>query len=64
MKFRYPGDKKVTFAAKLPRLNPETLVEDWLQREFQVRALNELVWYKIQNYMLALELRSQANICF
>ena len=36
-KFRYPGDKKVTFATKLPRLHPETPVEEWLQREFQVR---------------------------
>lgn len=39
-KWRYPGDKKVTFASKLPRLHPETLVEDWLQREFQIYANN------------------------
>ena len=37
MKFRYPGDKKVTFASRLPRLHPETPVEDWLQRDFQVK---------------------------
>lgn len=43
MKFRYPGDKKVTFATKLPRLHPETPVEDWLQRDFQVRAWNLVV---------------------
>ena len=36
-KFRFPGDKKVTFATNLPRLYPETPVENWLQREFQVR---------------------------
>ena len=47
MKFRYPGDKKVTFAAKLPRLHPKTAVEDWLQRDFQVRTWNELVWLEI-----------------
>ena len=41
-KFRYPGDKKVTFASKLPRLHPETPVEDWLQRDFQVTFLKEL----------------------
>lgn len=33
-KWRYPGDKKVTFSNKLPRLHPETSVEDWLQGEF------------------------------
>ena len=37
-KWRYPGDKKVTFAPKLPRMHPETPVEDWLQGEFLVRA--------------------------
>ena len=38
-KWRYPGDKKVTFATKLPKLHPETLAEDWLPKEFQVSAV-------------------------
>ena len=35
--FRYPGEKKVTFATHLPKLHAETPVEDWLQGDMEVR---------------------------
>ena len=37
-RWRYPGDKKVTFASRLPKLHAETPVEEWLHGEFKVIA--------------------------
>ena len=38
-KWRYPGEKKVTFASKLPKLYSETPIEEWLQGDMLVRLI-------------------------